>query len=418
MIIPAAVFRIVGFINKEKDSLENEVQEGGLVFCYTDQGNPVVLKLDSNKKDATVKDIKTYLLNKRDSVVKQKEIDAVAGELEYLEDFEVELEEALEKFKEENDKPDRKAIIKFKKEYKNEVATRIVKDRRMIKPGSIIRTVISLPNEGAPKKVKFKGVDFNLIQSRCIIFDNEGSPSTSGLYYYSQTANVLPISIEPIFNKEGQAINLFKVSLSKLAGLEHFNHLIDHIVRTVSRFIENNENAFLPNISYNYEMVKGKDIYSIIKSIRDLSSKKEVSTKEAEQFITLIYKLRDQVNEKPKYITGVQITFNLLLPKTFMETALEANSPFANIKKSFVNLNFSKENPDQKNEKKKQVENFINELSEGNRRGEIIATYNTPALKLSEPSDSWGFMHNNVQVDSFVLSSKDSFLLFKELMNK
>jgi len=126
--------------------------------------------------------------------------------------------------------------------------------------------------------------------------------------------------------------------------------------------------------------------------------------------------LKNFVIDNPKYILWIHPVFNLLIPASFMtSTVKEANSPLTNITKSFVNLNFSKENPDQKNEKKKIVEKYIDSLLEGEVMGEIISTYHTPALKLSEPSDSWGFMINNIQPEQMVLSSVDSFKLFKRL---
>jgi uncharacterized protein YihD (DUF1040 family) len=414
MIIPATVFRIVGFINKEKDSIEETPQEGGLVFCYSDQGNPLVLQMTSNKKDLSLEDIKRYLDNKRDSVIKQKEIDAVAGELEYLEDFEVELEDALEKFKEENGN-DRKAIIKFKKDYKNIAATELVKKRRTIGKNSIIRTVIDLP-DGKTKKITFKGKEFNFLRSRCIIFDNEGNPSTSGLYFYAQTANTLPISIKPIFNKEGESLNLFTISLSKISSLEHFEHITDHIIRSVARFVEKKEKAYLPNITYDYEKIKNTDLYKIVKKIIEITKKKEVTYQEADKFIGYILELKDFILKNPKHSLNIQYVFNLLLTPTFIEESISKNtSPFSKLKDTFVNLNFSKEDPDKKNDKKEIVKQYIEDLKNGNIRGEIIGTYHTPALKLSEPSDSWGFMTNNVQLDSFILSSIDTLKLYKKI---
>lgn len=416
MIIPAAVFRIVGFLKKDTETLENEVQEGGLVFCYSDAGKPLILQLESNKANVTLDEIKTYLENKRNSVLKQKEVDAVAGELDYLEDFEVELEEAMENFSKENPSADKKAQLQFKKEYKNKKATEIVTARRTISKNTIIRTVIDLPNTGAPKTYKFKGIEFPLIRSRCIIFDNEGKPSTSGLYYFSQTPNAIPISIKPVFNKENEAINLFAISLSKVATLDHFNYLIDHIVRSVNKFVEKNTNAFIPNLSYNYDEVKkDQELISKIKKITELAKKKEVAPEEGLQFIDALWDLKEYVNKNPKLILHVQPVFNLMLSPEYMKNALNEVSPFSNIEKSFVSLNFSKENPDQKTKKKEIVSSFIKELANGENKGEVITIYHTPAIKLSEESESWGFMNNNVQMEQMILSYNDTYNLYQEL---
>lgn len=132
MIIPATIFRISGFINKETNKIEDIPQAGGLVLCYSDSGKPVILELLSNKKETTLEDINSYFENKLNSVLKEKEIISVASELSYLEDFEIELEKAVEEFKEKNSN-DRKAIIEFKKAYTTEKAREIVLERRRIK---------------------------------------------------------------------------------------------------------------------------------------------------------------------------------------------------------------------------------------------------------------------------------------------
>jgi len=416
MIIPATTFQIIGFINEQTQTIEKNIQQGGKVFCYSDKGNPLVLNLTSNKKDITLAEMELFLTNKRDSVIKKKELDSVAGELEYIESFEIELDEAIEKFKEENPEHERAALVAFKKEFKNEKALEIVREINHIGPGSVIRVVIDLPNTGAVKKYTFKNNAYNLVRSRSIIFDQEGLPSTSGFYYYAQRKNIMPISIKPIFNKEKQSLNLFSVALSKLANMAHYNHIIEHMIRSINKAIKEEGKAYLPSVQYDYDKTKGTDAMPLVKAITDLQKKKEVGAEDADKFIEALNNLKDFVNANPRFRFIIQPSFNLLLTHAFMTAAKDdSKSPFSNLVKSFVNLNFSKENPDEKASKKAILSNYLAQLSKGDIPGEIICTYNTPSLKISEESDSWGFMPNNVQVDQMILSSVDSLILYKKL---
>ena len=81
MIIPATIFRIAGFLNKERNTIEKEIQDCGMVLCYSDNGKPIFLDLISSKKETTIEDVKAYFENKMNSVLKEKEILSVSNEL-------------------------------------------------------------------------------------------------------------------------------------------------------------------------------------------------------------------------------------------------------------------------------------------------------------------------------------------------
>ena len=106
----------------------------------------------------------------------------------------------------------------------------------------------------------------------------------------------------------------------------------------------------------------------------------------------------------------------LTLSKEYMtSTVAKENNPLMTLSKAIVNLNKSKEDPDIKAKYREQLERYINSLLEGNKKGEMISVYHTPAIKISEEPESWGFMVNNVQEGNFVLSSGDSFKLLNLL---
>jgi len=408
MIIPASIFRVVGFIDKKTNEIKENPQDGGLMLVYSDSGKPIVLKLTGTKKDLSTEDIKKYIEAKIQSVIKQKEIDAVAAELEYVEAFEIELEEKVDKLKEE--KKDRKEILAFKKEFKQKRAKEIVYDRRKIKNGTLLKLAVSFGDK--LEKYDFNGSQIPVLTSRCIIYDNEGEPTPTGMYYFSQTANQLPITIKPIFNKDNEALDLFSIELSKLATFGHFEYLIKHIERTLLVSIEKNNKAYLNGISYDYEKVKNKEeLMEILKKINTLAKDKE--TLDPTEYIETLEQLLEEIKKDQKLILSVHLRLSLMLKPVYFNTI--ETSPFKTFDNTFVNLNFSKIDPPEKEKLKEKLRNKQDKMKKGLIPFELNAIYNTPGLKISEDADSWGFMQDNVQSSSFVLSSKDATVIIKEL---
>ena len=410
MIIPASIFKIIGFINKTDNSISKDPQDGNLLLVYSDSGKKIILRLTGNKGELTKEDVQKYIENKVQSVIKQKEIDLVAAELEYLEEIEVEIEEAVDKLKEEG--KDRKEIIQFKKDFKQNKAKDIVFDRRNIKEGSILRLAISFGDK--LEKMNFQNEDLPILVSRAIIFDAEGEPTSTGMYYFSQTANQLPINISPIVNKDNEALELFQIELSKLATIEHATHLIEHLERTLVKSVEKNSKAYLTGVNYDYEEIKDKPIFSIVKDINNLAKVRE--TTEINPYVEKMKELLVALKEDTSLLRSVHIKLNLMLNKNYFK-GIE-DSPFSKFDETLVNLNFSKLDPPDKNNLKSLLKKKKEKMMLGEIKFNLNAIYNTPALKLDEPSESWGFMHDNVQSQSFILSSRDTTILVKELENK
>jgi len=410
MIIPASIFRVIGFINKSDNSLSQEPQDGNLMLVYSDSGKKIILKLTGTKAELTKEDVKEYIDNKVKSVIKQKEIDLVAAEVEDIEEFEDELEDAIDKMKEEG--KDKQAIRDFKKEFKQSKAKEIVFNRRNIKEGSILRLAVSFGDK--IDKLDFDGESLPVLTSRAIIFDTEGNPTSTGMYYFAQTANQLPVNISPIFNKDNEPLELFQIELSKLATIEHVRHLVGHIERTLVKSIEMNGKAYLNGVNYDYEAIKDKDVFSIVKDINNIAKDRE--TKEVDEYISKLKELLSAIEEDNSLILNIFIKFNLLLNKNYFK-AIE-DSPFSKFDQTLVNLNFSKLDPDDKNKLKAILKKKREKMMLGEIKFDMNAIYNTPALKVGEESTSWGFMHDNVQSPSFILSSRDTTILVKELENK
>lgn len=419
MIIPATIFRISGFLNKEKNTIEKELQDCGMMLCYSDEGKPYFLDLVSSKKETNIEDIKNYFTNKMNSVLKEKEILGVSNELSYIEDFVMELENKIAEKKANGELKEFKEIIAFKKEYTDERAKEIVINRRKIQIGTIIKTVVDIKSDFTFSTHKIGNSNIPVIRSKSLIFDQDGNPSTTGFYYYSQTDNAIPVSIIPAFNKEGEALNFFKVQLSKIATLNHFNHLVGHITRTIEKQLKEGSAIYVAGINYDYEKIKdNNELKALIKQIREISQSKDISIDKAKLYLELLNNLKDIVNQNPRLIVSLNIVFNLILSASDIKKILAGAknpSPLVNLSKTLVNLNFSKENPSTKSGLSSVIDVYLKSLLQGEITGEILSIYHTPALRYGETSDSWGFMSNNIQVESFVLSMNDTIEIFKKL---
>ena len=416
MIISAVVVKILGFldISSRPISISENPQEGNLLLVLSDSGKKLCLRLTGSKSKTSLDDVNRYFENKIQSVIKQKEIDLAAAELEYVEEFEDLLEDAIENFKESFDgKPARDDLKKFKKEWKTAKASEIVYERRRFKKGSIIRVATSFGNK--KEFAIFDKMRLPIIESRCIIFDKDGEPSTTGLYYFSQTDNQLPITINPIFNSNKEAIELFSLTLSPVANLGHVELLISHLYRTFDVSMEKNGKAYLNRIAYNFnELKEHKEEFEIVGKFNEFAKKKELTTKE--DINEAKKRLEDVLNcmrLNPDSTSYIHISLNLLLTPEYFN-GIELNSPLAKLKDSLINLNFSSYNPEDKNELKSMVAGEVSKLFNGLVDSKINAIYSTPALKLDEEIKSWGFMSDNVQQSSFILNSRSTAMLVKK----
>ena len=415
MINPANIFRVVGFIKKDTQEILQEPQEGGLALCYTDYGSPIVIELKSNKTETSLEDINAFLINKRDSVIKSKDIELLASELAYDEEFNKQFFEAENEFKQGNPAADFKTLMGFKKEFTEGRAKEMITNERTIRGGSIMKAASSLTNNINEHTYTFGKATLPKISSRSLIFDDNG-PTVKGFYYYSQLENSLPISIKRVFNREGEALSFFKATLSKVATLAHFNYLASHIVRTIKKQMEDGK-IYLNAPEYNYNKIKNNyPLMTLVKKLVDLGKIKDPAVKVGEDFLVAFLDLINYVNSNPKSLIHINLVLNLpLSDKDFKKIVKEKPSPLTNMRKSFVNLNYSKEDPETKEDLGKIVDSFIDDILDGRRRGEILTTYFTMPVSLTEEPSSWGFMSNNIQREAFVLSLLDTIELSKVL---
>lgn len=416
MINPASLFRIVGFVNKETHSIEQNPQEGGLVFCYTDNGKPLIIELKTNKPETTLEDIQKFLIAKKDSVVRSKDIALLASELSFFDEFAEEMFLAEQEYKENNPEAKPKDLMMFKKKHTEEKATQMVNDSKLIRKDTVVKTVIDINGSIDKKTYRLGNVSIPFVRSRSLIFQ-DGLPTTKGFYYYSQAENSLPVSVKKVFKADGEALNFFKITLSKLATISHFNFLAKHIIRTIDKQIEKKDKIYINIPEYNYERIKNNSaLYGLIKRMTNTIKNIEITEDIANSYKLLFNELIEYINANPKSLIDINLTFNLVIDdKEFKKMAIEKSNPLTNLKNSIVNLNYSKEDPETKEQLKLIVADYLEDIFTGKRRGEILTTYFTIPSTLTEESPSWGFMSNNLQREAFVLSLEDTLSVSKVL---
>ena len=396
MIIPAAVFRILGFLDKS-GKVHQTIQEGCLVLALADTGNPVILRFTSNKKNFTKEDFASFLLEKENSLITKKEYDKTLLKLEEDPDFDLEIEDAVEKFKSENPDLERKKLLEFKKEYKINKASKILRDRKKIGRDTVIRVVISISDK--KEKMKIGGEELHIIESRSIIFDKDGNPSKSGFYIYSQQEKSLPVILKPVTNKEGQIYPIASVTLSPLASLSHFEFLVGHIKRTIAM-----KKYFLSRVDYDYDYLKNNQhLMGLVKKINNFAKIKNVSEKEVSEYLSTLDELSVEIRKNPKLLTKVRLHLGLVINKSDFESIKNEKSPLTQFPEAAVNLNLSTMNPDVKEEAKRYLQSVLTEIFDFSRKFEISSIYYVMS------DDSWGYMTNNIQQKQMVFGSRQSF---------
>jgi hypothetical protein len=403
VILPAVIVRIVGFLNKENNSISDTPQEGGLILCYSDAGKAMVLSLTSNKKDLSLEDIKKYFENKMKSTVKSDDIKKLTSDLMFDENFEILLEDELKK----QNFNDNKEKIQFKKDFSLKRAKEIIQEKRTIKGGSIIKTVIDIPDKKM-NYYQFKSQKIPLIRSRALIFDDAGKPTSTGLYYFSQLDNILPISIKPVFNRNQEPLGFFRLQLSALASLDHYIYLHNHIVSTITKNLDTK--IYLTSVNYDYDVLKSKPtILNIIKTINNLAKNKDITKEQGLEYINQLNLLLEHIKANRKLILSIYLGLNLKMDVNNLRSIITSDTnPFMNLKNVVVNLGFSKEDPEIKNILKEYVSKKIDLMLSGVIDFELLTTY------FIMP-DTWGFMTNNIQVNNFILSARDTRILILEL---
>ena len=413
MIIPAAAYRIAGFLDN-KGKIRDTVQEGGLVFCYNDTGKPIVVKMTGDKK-LTQLDIQSYFEAKKSANVKENELSNIIGELNMSESFQQKLAEFEAQIREKNPQIDFKAIIDQKMKFTQKYAKEIIDKRNGIRQGSIIKTTLSYKDNSNIPTFHIFNQNVPFLDARSILFDQTGEPSKHGLYYYSMRNNSLPVELKPVFNKENVFTGLFKVSISKMITFSQFKYFMGHAKRTALRAMESEKFFYPIGVSVNKGAKVNADIYASVKKFWNFDKK---NAKDINGYISALKDLYLHIEKNPKLLLLIDIDINLMFDVQRLKTSLYADkNPLIDFPKNATNLNFSKENPEIKKEIvlafEKEIHDFIHYGT--GKISSIISTYQFPAIKLHKESDSYGFMHDNVQSRSFILPMKASVQMIRSI---
>jgi len=420
MIIPAVVYKILGFKKKigDKEFVLTPTEGYNVAFIQMDDGSVNEVSFYGNNKEFN--SLKDYLEYKASQNIKKDKIQAYVADLSMTED------PTLLKIIEEETK---KSEGLSKKEIFTKIATDILYDKVSIKSGSIVRSALAFTVDENGFSSKFN--------SRSIISakDKEGvlKYSTTGIYSQATLANQIPIEIEPIKKNDGTFVGFFRLVTGSIISKQHVSSIIDHSIRTVQYAINENKNAFLPKIlmqiSNNGELSMLVNEINKLKMNLDKKAKDnhEISSEEYNRVIQMLsdFKIKlfeDKVN-LPKFKMELPMIVSADDFKSKTVTYVHAHnvkrpedlSPFRVFSDAIVSLNFSKEDPNvQKQAKEYVINTFLAQISNGNYAPRLLLNYNLPKGDILDNNDSWGYMINNVDFSKLVLSFRDSSYIISE----
>jgi len=392
MLYPALVMKVVSFLDKEGKSHNKPIKDSNLVKVQLDTGEVKVIEYVSNNKD--MNSLYDYLYDKALKAVKKDKVKSGMTDLMFSSDPKVIEAIAKEELNYPNDP-------KAKNKAVESLVKKSILNKSLIKAGSIIRSAFADSyNNNIPKiKAIYVTQDMNTGKYKY---------SGTGIYFHAATYNQIPIELINIRNKEGQAIGYTKLVTSNLINKEQINYLIDHSIRTLR------QKSFIPGFnSYGVKDQHLKSIYMELESIR--KNKDNVDINRA---ILLLEQLKEYLNNNPAAFKEFKMELPILLPLEDFSKGLltvsedSGKSPFQMFKEAFINLNYSKENPDIKKALKDFVlKSFIMRVINGSLDMRLLTTYNIPKGDLFGNSDSWGYMHNNIDYSKVTISKKDIDLI-------
>lgn len=401
MIIPAAVSKIIGFkktIDGERFSVPTE--GANIAQLQLDNGaiiNVTILSTDKNYSDSLC----AFLESKVDSVMKESEVKQGALDLAFDDSglYDNLVEDFREIVKAEDPSLTGK---KLDQEVYKRVAHSITYNKRLIKQKSIIKLAIATSEDSYNSK------------SITVATDNNGVKSfgRSGLSYYAQTANAVPVEITPIKNATGDFVGYFKVVTCNLITLDQINFLIKHSIRTIQSALLSGKKPFLLKAVYTQNPELSKVVGNLIAIEKN---NKELQANEIyEQYQELLNELMELLNSKPALCNHFKAELPLLIPESKMSkliSEIDSNSGQSALQKlpqSISALNFSSENPDVKGEVTKFVAEYINSISSGIVDCKILSTFNLQAPNIFGEASTWGFPADNISGGKFVLSFNET----------
>lgn len=412
MIIPAVVYKILGFKNKIGDKEFSLVPEEGknVVLIQLDDGTLNEVSFYGNNKDYN--SLYSYLESKTEQGIKKDKIGSYVADLATTENKK--LLALIDKETNETGGT--------KKEILESVSKAIIKDKIMIKSGSMIRTALAFTTDENGFNSKFN--------SRSIIsFEDKGEVrySTTGVYSQAILANQIPIEISPIKKSDGAFIGYFRVQTGEIISKQHVISILRHSIRTIENAIATSSNALIPKI---IQQINGNSELNVLKNKINENKRKyddmkknaqpfeyseyQVLVDDLKKFATLL--MQDMTNlKKFKMELPIIIPQDDFAKKTILHTLVHGEkrpedlSPFRMFPDAAIMLNFSKEDPTIKAQAKDYISNtFLKQIANGNYSPRLLLNYNLPKGDILDNSDSWGYMGNNIDFSKLSLSFADA----------
>ena len=362
MIYPSVIMQIKGFVKNDNSLSKYPNKETNKALVVLDNNQEVIVEFISNSTN--LNSLYDYLKSKLMKSIKSTEITQYASQLAFTED--PKYIELINKEKNEG---------LSQKEACEKVALNILKEKNIIKSGSIIRAVLSISKEGT-------------YQSRSIISsvqDGKEDYTTSGILNFSVLDNHIPLKIQKKHSNYNANSTYLSIQTSDMITVEQKILLLQHIINSANTALKNNKKFFFP-----YIYVRNSQLYSNIKQ--------SIKENNIVNYVSYV----QQIN--PVDYISVSLPVSLTLSE-FNEMFIKKDSPLKFFAEFAIKLNFSNEDPSVKKEKYKKIFQIYNNFVYSDEELSFFGVYNIPTPRL-EPVTSWGFLKNNLSQN--INLSKDS----------
>lgn len=224
-IFPAVIFQIGKWVSVKDKTVSISEGKEPIMMCKDLSGKYLFIKFAYYKQEGEllVGEVKDFFEKKKEQMVSGKEILKVKDYLENSEEVDNIIESKGLSRKEE-------------KEWLKDEAQRIVEDNWNINTGKWMRGALSMAGE----TVTFNAQQYPLYESKTIIWEKEGEPSKSGLYYITKNRHNIPVKVNNLLKGGRVVLN------SGVANADNFESLVRHAIRTADKGV-----GFLPEFASN-----------------------------------------------------------------------------------------------------------------------------------------------------------------------
>jgi len=393
MIYPALVMKCIGYINSQNRISEMPVKDSNLMRVLLDNGE--IKDIDFKSNDTEFNSLHDYMYNKSNLSLKSDKIKSAMSDLMFSSNENVinQINKEEEKFKDKSNS--RKMAIES-------LAKKILINKNLIKSASIFRSALAISKDYCNSK------------SIYVTTDNFGVKqySNSGIYSHAVLLNQIPIELQNIRKLNGDNIGYMKIITSTLINSDQINYLLDHIIRTLK------EKSFLPQfIIFDQMSPKFKGYAIEFNSIK--KDKNNLTEERIERAIIILREIKKLLTFNHGEYKFFKIELPILLPAEDFKNAIstvqenKGKSPIQIFREALINTNFSKENPEVKKELKSHIlNNYFKPMIAGVIDMKLLAVYNIVAPNIVGESDSWGFMHNNIDFSKLSLGKESIDMIY------